>query len=236
MIFTYWVFFKPFYFLWSICITVLTTFISLGFNCKVKAFIDRKIVRRETHFFDYIGASMWAVNDLVRNKFWNGTDELFNREDYCNLEITKGTFINTNRKYYLRFLHDIKNISDLSGGFYSRFVDKMKRRAKRFIEFLDRSQRIVFIRLAESTNRIIYDEHKDKFKKTELEYVHEFAHILRKGWKHLDFQIILLSDEEETNIGKEVAVINCRDKISDFFKCDSEIYDQLKAHGVGDGL
>ena len=90
--------------------------ISLGSNCYIKMFLESHLIKKETQFFDYIGSSMWSINELLKNDFKG----LY---DYKNFEkkhiLNKGDiYIFTNNLYYLRFKHDFKqnfdsNINDI---------------------------------------------------------------------------------------------------------------------------
>ena len=43
--------------------------ISIGSNCYPKCFIQASLYGGETEFFDYIGTSMWSINELLVNDF-----------------------------------------------------------------------------------------------------------------------------------------------------------------------
>jgi hypothetical protein len=57
------------------------TFISLGYDCSVKMYINT-IASQPAHLFDWIGSPMWGINKFINNSF-----HLFNKDDYKPLQI-----------------------------------------------------------------------------------------------------------------------------------------------------
>jgi len=179
--------------------------LSLGTNCNVKKYIDTIKPNNPTQFFDYIGTSMWAINELIENDF----SGVFNIDDFESMKTsTNYGDIVTNKKYYLRFLHDLKNIDNdklrvfkykdsISVCKASNFVEckeKYERRSKRFIDLLSGSNKILFIRLEEDNrNRIMYDMYKEKLQKSELEYTFDLSNTLKRKYTNLDFMILVIS-------------------------------------------
>jgi hypothetical protein len=129
--------------------------LSLGSNCNVKKYLDKIRPNNPTQFFDYIGTSMWGINELIANDF----TDMFNINDFESIKtnIKYGDII-TNKKYYLRFLHDLKNINfnkpkilNYNNNIHickaSNFIEcqhKYERRSERFIELLHSSNKILF--------------------------------------------------------------------------------------------
>ena len=57
--------------------------ISLGSNCYNKIYLNKIGIKRETNYFDYIGTSMWAINELfIMNKF---KDVFSNKDNFINM-------------------------------------------------------------------------------------------------------------------------------------------------------
>ena len=78
--------------------------ISLGSNCFIKLFLNDINYKEETYFFDYIGTSMWSINELIENNF----NDLFNKDKFEKKQIL---FLGKDKyiyQYYLRFKHDVK--------------------------------------------------------------------------------------------------------------------------------
>lgn len=176
--------------------------ISLGYDCYVKM---KFCPNQETHFFDYIGSSMWSINELLKNKF----EDVLNFDYFENLEITKDTFYITNKKYYIRFPHDFKSITQIgkvkritmkiTEEIKKKFIDKYTRRISRFYDLLTGNEKLLFIRKEEHTNRISYPEYNEHIKYTEIYYIREFINILKKDYPNLNFKIIFFSFSQETS-------------------------------------
>lgn len=205
-----------------------TTFISLGYNCFPRKFISSKVVGQETHYFDNIGAPMWAINEIVKNKF---SLDLYNPTDIENIEIVKNKFVNTNKKYYLRFIHDLPTLESLyDKKIFNGFVEKYNRRSKRFLSILDEAsnnnRQINFIRIEETKERIKYDAYDDNYKTSELDNIKEFKNIIESLWSKLNFKIIFLSYSTQTTIMDEnIIVLHCEKQLLNYDTCDIDIYD-----------
>jgi len=205
--------------------------VSLGYNCYVKKYVDDNFGKMETNFFDNTGISMWAINELFKNDF----SDLFNIEDYEKMEIVPKYFVYTNKKYYLRFLHDL---SDLSR--FNTFKESYQRRIKR-LDDLIKNQNILFIRFEEpQTNRIMYDFYKEKFKKSELDYIKDFSNIIKKKYPNAKFKIIYISDIYEIELFEDSNLLilnknakynwtwsNCSAVIKDMFEKNNQIIKQF---------
>lgn len=192
--------------------------LSLGFNCTIKRFLDfTKLTSGETNFFDYIGSSMWSINELFQNDFAN----LFNWTEYKHFQIMNGEKSNylTNSRYYLRFFHDLSTYS--TDKLKDDVVGKYSRRKQRLYDILNESKYVVFIRHEEIIeNRIIYDEYAEKFMTNELEHTKNFSHIIKTKFPNLKFKIILLSLEHNDYyfIEHNIILVN----ISNYYKINWE--------------
>jgi hypothetical protein len=185
-------------------------------------------ISQETNLFDYIGVSMWSINELLLNDFKN----LCDINEYKKYKILNNDFneIIIHEKYYLRFLHDFKNnkseeekkiflntsdpnnkkfymnriiqfdlMEELKNKFPT-FKSTLERRIERLKKILSTEKNIIFIRLEEENNeRIIYEIYKEKFKKSELENIIEFSNIIKKLYPILNFKIIYISKKHENN-------------------------------------
>ncbi len=203
--------------------------ISLGSNCFIKKYLDCKKNPNETFFFDYLGISMWSINELLKYNF----KDLLNIKDYELLQIfnknsdskIKESIIN--KKYFIRFPHDLQ--SNLNN--FKEFKEKYERRIERLQNYFKNCKKILFIRLEENmTDRIIYPEYEEKYKITELEYINEFSNLIKKLYPNLEITIIYISknDCELNNTNNNIIILkniydfdysNCCDylnKIIDF--------------------
>lgn len=180
--------------------------ISLGYDCQVKMTFCKD---QETHFFDYLGSSMWSINDLLKNNF----EDVLDISLFENIEIMNGKKIITNKKYYLRFLHDfnffkqigkVKKIPfKMSEDLIKIFKDKYTRRINRFIDLLNGNQQIIFIRIEESKDRILYHS-----KENEIYYIREFMEIMKSNYPNLNFKLIFISFTEEAIEEEHLLIIN----------------------------
>jgi len=205
--------------------------VSLGYNCYVKKYVDEKFGKFETNFFDNIGISMWAINELFQNDF----SDLFNIEDYEKMEIISKYFVFTNKKYYLRFLHDLPDLSK-----FNTFKESYERRIKRLDDII-KNQNILFIRVEEpQKNRIMYDIYKEKFKKSELDYIKDFSNIIKNKYPNTKFKIIYISDIYDIQLFEDSNLLilnkndkelwswgNCCFKIKTIFEKNNEIIYQF---------
>jgi hypothetical protein len=210
------------------------TILSLGFNCNIKKYIDKIRPNSPTQFFDYIGTSMWGINELIRNNF----SDIFNIDEFENMKtnIYYGE-IATNKKYYLRFFHDLKNVENNNTKIlnynnnihvckknnFDECKEKYERRSQRFIELLNSSNKILFIRLQENINNIIkHDMYKDKYKKSELEYTFELSNTLKNMYPKLEFIIITISNNQKNEFYKDknIIVLEQIENITNYETCD----------------
>jgi hypothetical protein len=183
------------------------TLISLGYNCNIKKYIDSIRPNIQTQFFDYIGTSIWGINELIMHNF----TDIFNIDDFIKIRTNiRYNEIITNKKYYIRFLHDLKNIENNKNKIFNynnaihvckknnfdECKEKYERRSQRFIEMLNSSNKILFIRLQEDVKCIIENDIiKNKIKKSELEYTFELSNTLKNMYPKLEFLIITISKE-----------------------------------------
>ena len=172
--------------------------ISLGSNCYNKIYLNKIGIKRETNYFDYIGTSMWAINELfIMNKF---KDVFSNKDNFINMEILttkENRYIITNKQYYLRFKHEFnKNNIDT----YEKIKNSYERKYQRLFQYLTTLKNILFIRYEEEHhNRIIYKEYSEKYKHDELHYLKELSLYFKKTFPSLNFNIIFLTSNITDN-------------------------------------
>ena len=193
--------------------------LSLGYNCSIKLFLKQIGIEQETHFFDYIGSSMWAINELIENNF----EDSLNLKYFKKMKILEEKeSIITNSKYYLRFLHDFKlcakkvNSKAFLGNtdtITKEFISKYTRRIERLINIFNGSQPIIFLRIEEPVNRIKYPQYADKFNNNELSYIINFSTLLKLKYSSLKFGIIFLSTTEETkSLNSSILILHMTEK------------------------
>jgi hypothetical protein len=188
--------------------------ISLGFNCFIKKFKSQVLkISEETDLFDYIGTPMWGINLFIKNNFKNLDD----KSKYSNLQINIKDKIITQKDYYFRFLHDLNN--DNFDRNFIEFVNKYNRRVERFLKNIKTCKKILFIRTEENNNRIKYDEYKEYYEKTEIEYLQEFTKLIKEINPKLEIKIILISKSLINNQIDNIIVLN-----------ESKDYKWLTAH------
>jgi hypothetical protein len=180
--------------------------ISLGFNCYIKRFMEEQGIKQETNLFDYIGTPMWGVNELIENDFTELTSiDYFEK---MNISSKEPEHIFTNKKYYFRFKHDnliaITGTNKVNINSFSKLKSTLERRIQRFNNTLSSPKKILFIRLEQdNTNRIVYEEYKEKDKIPELEYVISFSKIIKNKYPLINFDILFISKTNENKYDTE---------------------------------
>ena len=179
-------------------------YISIGFSCGPKFFIST--VQDENYYvFDHIGTSMWSIIELINNNFKD-----FSSKQYMTImHITKDDKpMYTNTKYYVRFLHEqIKKKFD-----FKNFKNKYDRRIGRFFKLLEdygkNNKILCFLRTEENhINRIIPDEHKDKYDEPEYYYLCEFSNLIKNKYPMMKFVIIYINYSEKSDFDKDNNII-----------------------------
>ncbi len=168
--------------------------ISLGWNCHVALYIqdlgDIERRRYERHIFDWFGAPMWSICELIDLNFEGLTDrtKIVPRRRYMDnfKEILSHT------EYEIRFLHEFKDSKNVSNDEWQKFEEKYKRRIQRFHDLLtaakQTNRKIIFFRLEQETFRRI--QYINRFE-NERFYVNYFADQMKA--KSIRFQIIYLT-------------------------------------------
>ena len=179
--------------------------ISLGYNCFPKLFI-KKLINKETHFFDYVGSSTWSILKLLENNFDNFLNKKFYYYPHEKFMPHIDTLYNiTNKEYYLRFIHDnnfLKNDET-----WNDFENKYKRRIDRFNELLKSDKNLLFFYLEDTIFRLemLYEEIKQYYptnkenyeieqSKLEQSRMFEIVDIIKKKYNKHNFKIIYFSN------------------------------------------
>lgn len=205
--------------------------LSLGYNCNFKYFFTKILGQStETHFFDYIGSSMWAIVKLFETDF----EDLLNPEYYKNIKIIHNIcyFYLTHTKYYLRFIHDLRHIKE-----FPIFKDKYERRKNRLYEKLTNNQQLLLFRFEEPMiNRVEHPEYSLYFKTTELEYLGQLITLMKNKFNINNIKIIFFSNSESTGYYNNIIVININQynhivcKKTHIATIINEHYDFIKNH------
>jgi len=164
--------------------------ISIGSNCYPKFFI-KNILRPsygETELFDYLGTSMWSINALLRNDF---QDMLIDKEYELMPILNDWGPIVTNKRYHLRFAHDLKTVKDAES---SVFKSKILRRVDRFKAILQTSKNLLFIRFQENLERVI---HYHTTNTTEYEELTIFISLLKSLYNCENVTILYINSEKD---------------------------------------
>jgi len=208
---------------------ITNNLLSIGYNCFFKKFIKEKLMyKKETQFFDYIGTSMWSINELLLNDF----DNFFNSEYYKKIQIKTNEDSNflSHTKYYVRFPHDLIDIkfnNNYNSPYFINFIETYQRRKTRLYNFLTNCNKVIFLRLEEDNDeRILYPEYEEKIKKTEFENLIIFTEIIKKKFCNLNFVVIFVSHSLETNIDdtNNIIILNCgKYKVNDWKKSQDEL-------------
>lgn len=178
--------------------------LSIGSTCFIKKFMLSIGINQETEFFDYIGAPVWSVSDLIKN---NKLNNIFNYNDYRNLKILSDkddSYNITHIPYFLVFKHDFSQTHKqltfpIKLNEFNGFKDKYTRRASRFTNILNNSSPILFIRYEQYKNYIIHDRYKDKYEKCELTQLRDFSSMLKLKYPYLQFHILFFYSNVDTS-------------------------------------
>jgi hypothetical protein len=178
--------------------------ISLGYNCFPKLFIT-KLIKKETHLFDYVGSSTWSILKLLENNFENFLNKKFYYYPNETFIPHDSSYNITNKEYYLRFIHDndfLKNDEN-----WNEFYNKYTRRINRFNELLKSDKNLLFFYLEDTIFRLemLYEEIKQYYptnkenyeieqSKLEQSRMFEIVDILKKKYNKYNFKIIYFSN------------------------------------------
>lgn len=192
--------------------------LSLGSTCYPKLFTNKYLKLCETELFDYIGTSMWAINELLLNDFENLVNETY----FIKVPIFQdGPEIVINGKYYLRFKHDLQDLDMIN---FKPFQEKYLRRISRFKNTMNVNSNILFIRLQETQkNRIRYNDRQIN----EYDELDKFLSIMNKQYQNKVFTIIYINDEKDGwNLRRDILSIKV-DSIESWDPIDNKLVNLL---------
>jgi len=173
--------------------------ISLGCNCFMKIFMKNMKINQETHFFDWIGSSLWSILLFIQESHDAESANLAKLMNINNYQYTvpinvpnkphSGEAMVTYMPYNMRFIHDFPVIPAnsqkekiINSSYFLVYQRKYRDRYKRFLNLLKtaKNNKILFIRLEENNEgRVINRQHQDMYEKSELEYLIEFTKLLK---------------------------------------------------------
>jgi len=155
-------------------------------------------ISQETHFFDYIGSSMWAVCELIENDFAH-IDDI---SEYQSMQVTTKETLITNNRYYLRFKHDFTAIEHETGVIETLpvCIEKYKRRAERFQNLLRSSEKILFIRFEEETTDRIFLPQDNEKRKPEVEHLKDLSDLLSRKYPQLEAKFMLVESTKPSTL------------------------------------
>jgi hypothetical protein len=193
--------------------------VSIGFNCFPKKYISTRIANCANKYFDNVGTPCWAILELLKNDF---------SDLQCieKIKINEKSNVYTNKKYYVRHLHDNFNMPNKINTMKS-----IENRAQRFRELLKTNKNVLFIRLEElMTDRIIYDEYVEFYKKSEDDYLIEISNWLKNNTA-LNFKFIYLNSNKKyyDDIHKILYIQDNVEKY-EWSKCSGTINDIINKH------
>ena len=167
---------------------------------------------------------MWSINELLFREDFKG---MFDKSEYELMSILKEEpKLITNKKYYIRFKHDFKDISfDKS---YPNFEEKYKRRMIRLKQILSSDESILFIRYEEENDKRIkykYEKHEP-----EVKSIYKFIELMKTKFPKKKFMFLQISNTTEANYIDEannLIVIKMIGKITEWNECVSKIRNTL---------
>lgn len=207
--------------------------ISLGYNCNPKCFINVIKEKSETQLFDWIGTTIWGINNLVKNNF----SDILNED-----KLTDYTFDNyitsMNPKYFFRFYHQrIKQSENKLSKLFNFSISKQyERRIKRFIDLMESDNDIIFLVLEENLpNRIetLPEEAKEYFPSSNenyheeqhnlnKKYIKEFCEIISEKYGKENIRVLYFSEyQSNTETNGKVLFLNIKnltERTNDIFK------------------
>jgi hypothetical protein len=208
------------------------TLISLGPNCFVKEFIKFLNIDQETHFFDYIGSTLWSLCDLIENDF----KDLFKYSDYKNMHVLKNSHIYSNEKYYLNFKHDFPQKHEggeirINAPFFLQFEQKYKRRILRLKNLLESGAPLLFIRTDLNSNRVKNQIYKEKDENgSEIDYFKKLIQLIKKKYPKSNCTFIFLTKHIEENTffeNEKLLYIKASKQIEVYETCKIDIFIEL---------
>jgi hypothetical protein len=175
--------------------------ISFGFNCFVKIMLQKMKIEQETHFFDWIGTSLWTLRVLLQNDF----DSILEKDklQYIQTVDEELGYVWTDVNYYIRLKHDFnqtykKNTNKITEKQIVDTQHKYQRRKKRLLETFQecesKQKPVLFLRLEEDPiDRMNHDQYHKYEPKDEMTESLLISAWLQKKYPQLIFHICLIS-------------------------------------------
>lgn len=180
--------------------------VSLGFNCHVKVLVEQICqidgIRYPRLPFDWIGTPMSSVYEMTISNFdeMNTPSKLVVRKRFED----KPTEYLTHTDYNFVFVHDYKNIHDISEEVYTKVANDYVRRIERWNTLLSCGKHILFLRLEQdAANRIAYPGTERPY--DEYTYLQMFADHMKS--RHVQFHIVYFSQTRAQEHDKEHNII-----------------------------
>jgi hypothetical protein len=176
--------------------------------------------KKETQLFDYIGTSMWGINDLLENDFAGLTDA----SHYSVQKVVRNQPpMPVHALYNLRFLHDGAVIH--RGALVPTFAQQLSRRATRFVETIRTSRNILFVRHQEKSDLIWKSK---EYSNDELGEVQRFATLLRTKFGIQQFKIAYINREHEGVIDDHIVCFRINRPNGNAKSMGSDIKEQIR--------
>ena len=194
---------------------------SLGADCYTRMFLDRLQKKKETQLFDYIGTSMWAINDMLESDFAGLTDV----SHYSIQKVVRNQpAMPVHTLYNLRFLHD-GAVLQRGGPLVPAFAQQLSRRAVRFVETIRSRQNILFVRYQEKLERLWKPRDYDN---DELAEVRRFATLLRTKFGIQQFKIAYINREYEGIVDDHIVCLRTNQPNGTAQSMESHIKEQIR--------
>lgn len=206
--------------------------LSLGPNCFVKEFIKFLQIDQETHFFDYIGSTLWSLCDLIENDF----KDLFKYSDYKNMRVLTNSHIYSNEKYYLNFKHDFPQKHEggeiqINTPYFLQFQQKYNRRILRFKNLLQSGLPLLFIRTDLNSHRVKHQMYETKDNTgDEIYYFKKLIQIIKQKYPNSNCTFLFLTKNIEENSyfeNEKLLCIKSSKKIEVYESCKVDIFIEL---------
>lgn len=193
---------------------------SLGADCYTRMFLDTLEKKKETQLFDYIGTSMWSINDMLENDFAGLTD--VSHYSFQKIVQTHAP-MPVHALYNLRFLHDGAVLQH--GALIPAFAQQLNRRVARFVETIRTSKNILFVRHQEK-NRFFWKP--KEYDNDELLEIRRFAALLRNKFGLQQFKIVYINREHEGIIDDHIVCLRTNQQNGNVQTMEPCIKEKLK--------
>ena len=175
---------------------------------------------------------MWEINELFDDDFI----PFFNKNNYDKIKINNNEEVNfiSNKKYYIRFLHDLIDenfFGSKSNRYFNEFKIKFTRLKNRLYEILNENKNYIFLRFEESMeNRIIYNEYVEKINISEIEHIIIFSNKIKNKFNLSNYLIIYfsLNSNDYCDYANKIITINISNYISNLEWENSHIILSIK--------